>query len=279
VPLVTTSDTYEPPANALASTSGTDREAADDASVSPAPQRRRSRRRWLAARIALLVLIAGVTAFDINLATGPSVNDAPAVVEVIDRAHGSLPEMIAPTERIAIAIVAAEDGTFYSNDGVDVPDLVRGFLGYLTGTDAGGSTIEIQLAHILYPSDTGGLWGRLHRVSLALQFDTHYTKAAILSMYLGAAYFGHGYYGIRAASLGYFGTPPGQLSWAQAALLAGLVQAPSALDPFGHLTAAVQRMGYVLQRLVSDGRLTAAQATAIARSPLALIVRRAPNGS
>ena len=222
-----------------------------------------------------MLLIAGVTAFDINLATGPSVSNAPTVVEVIDGAHGSVPEMIAPTERIAIAIVAAEDGTFYSNDGVDVPDLVRGFLGYLTGTDAGGSTIEIQLAHLLYPSETDGLWGRMHRVSLALQFDTHYTKAAILSMYLGAAYFGHGFYGIRAASLGYFGTPPLQLSWTQAALLAGLVQAPSALDPFGHLTAAVQRMGYVLQRLVSDGRLTAAQASAIARSPLALIVRSA----
>jgi membrane peptidoglycan carboxypeptidase len=138
---------------------------------------------------------------------------------------------------------------------------------------------DSPLAHLLYPSETDELWGRVHRVTLALQFDTHYSKEAILSMYLGAAYFGHGFYGIRAASLGYFGTPPGQLSWAQAALLAGLVQAPSALDPFGHLTAAVQRMGYVLQRLVSDGRLTAAEASAIARSPLRLVAPRAPNGS
>jgi len=183
--MVTISETHAPPVEAPASTSGADREASEDDSVSHAPQRRRNRRRWLAVRIALLVLIAGVTAFDINLATGPSVNDAPAVARAIDSAHGSLPEMIAPTERIAIAIVAAEDGSFYSNVGVDVPDLFRGFLGYLTGTDAGGSTIAIQLAHLLYPSETDGLWGRVHRVSLALQFDTHYTKAAILSMYLG----------------------------------------------------------------------------------------------
>jgi penicillin-binding protein 1A len=217
-----------------------------------------------------VIVIAGVTTFDINLATGPRVNDAPAVVEAIDRAHGSLPEMIAPTDRIAIAMVAAEDGTFYSNDGVDVPDLLRGLLGYLTGTDAGGSTIEIQLAHLLYPSETDGLWGRVHRVSLALQFDTHYTKAAILSMYLSAVYFGHGYYGIEAASRGYFGIAPDQLTWAQAALLAGVVQAPSALDPVRHLAASRARMTYVLQRLVDDGRLTASQAARWEASPLGL---------
>lgn len=276
---MTISETHAPPDAAEASTSGTDQESADASSVARPPAGRGKRRRWLAVRIALVIVIAGVTTFDINLATGPRVNDAPAVVEAIDRAHGSLPEMIAPTERIAIAMVAAEDGTFYSNDGVDVPDLLRGLLGYLTGTDAGGSTIEIQLAHLLYPSETDGLWGRVHRVSLALQFDTHYTKAAILSMYLGAAYFGHGFYGIRAASLGCFGIPPERLNWAQAALLAGLVQAPSALDPFRHLTAAMRRMSYVLQRLVSDGRLTAAQASAIARAPLRLVAQKAPNAT
>jgi membrane peptidoglycan carboxypeptidase len=89
-------------------------------------------------------------------------------------------------------------------------------------------------------------------------------------MYLSAVYFGHGYYGIRAASAGYFGVTPEQLTWAQAALLAGIVQAPSQLDPSRNLAAAQARMTYVLRRLVSDGRLTADKATHLERSPLGL---------
>ena len=178
--------------------------------------------------------------------------------------------MIAPSDRIAQALVASEDATFYSNNGVDDVALLRAFWGFLTGHDLGGSTIEMQLAHVLYPAVTDGFWGRVRRVSLALELDTHYTKPAILSMYLSAVYFGHGYYGIEAASRGYFGVAPAQLTWAQAALLAGMVQAPSALDPLRHLAAARARMTYVLQRLVGDGRLTASQAAHWAASPLGL---------
>ena len=233
------------------------------------PTRRRVLR--LTARVVLVSLIALVTVFEVNVATDPSITAAPAAVVAIDRAHGTFPASISSSDHIAEALVAAEDGTFYSNDGLDTLALLRAFWGFVTGQDLGGSTIEIQLAHILYPSATEGFWGRVRRVSLALEFDTHYTKTAILSMYLSAVYFGQGYYGIRAASLGYFGVAPAQLNWAQAALLAGIVQAPSALDPFRHLAAAEARMAYVLQRLVSAGRLTAAQATQLEQSPLQLV--------
>jgi membrane peptidoglycan carboxypeptidase len=219
----------------------------------------------------LVSLIAIAIAFEINVTTDPNVNSAPAAVMAIDRSHGSAAEMIAPTDRIARALVASEDETFSSNDGVDSVALLRAFWGFLTRQDLGGSTIEMQLAHMLYPGVTDGLWGRVRRVSLALEFDTHFTKAAIVSMYLSAVYFGHGYYGIRAASLGYFGVTPTQLDWAQAALLSGIVQAPSSLDPFRHLAAAQERMGYVLGRLVSDGVLTALQAAQFGRSPLGLV--------
>jgi membrane peptidoglycan carboxypeptidase len=223
--------------------------------------------------VVLVGLIAILVAFDVNITTGPDVSGAPSIVTAIDRAHGSFAEMIAPTERVAQALVASEDDTFYSNNGVDDVALLRAFWGFLTSQDLGGSTIEMQLAHMLYPPVTEGFWGRVHRISLALQFDTHFTKEAVLSMYLSAVYFGHGYYGIRAASLGYFGIAPAELSWGQAALLAGIVQAPSALDPFRHLAAAESRMMYVLQRLVDDGRLTASSAAQIARSPLGLVTR------
>jgi penicillin-binding protein 1A len=237
----------------------------------PEPSLAKHRRiRW-AARIALVCLIGAGLAFAANVATDPSVAGAPSAVMAIDRAHGSSAAMIAPSDRIAQALVASEDGTFYANNGVDVAALLRAFWGFLTGQDLGGSTIEMQLARTLYPAVTNGFWGRVHRVSLALEFDTHYTKSAILSMYLSAVYFGHGYYGIEAASHGYFGVDPAQLNWAQAALLAGIVQAPSALDPFRHLAASEARMTYVLQRLAGDGRLSATQVAAMEASPLGLV--------
>ena len=259
-----------PPASAPeAPRTGTSREDEQPAAIRGAPARHRGVRR--AARIVLVCLIAVATAFEINVATDPNVSGAPAVVAAIDRAHGTTPVMIGPSDRIAQALVASEDDTFYSNNGVDSVALLRAFWGFVTAQDLGGSTIEMQLAHMLYPTVTGGVWGRVRRVSLALEFDTHFTKEAILSMYLSAAYFGHGYFGIRAASLGYFGVTPSRLNWGQAALLAGIVQAPSALDPFRHLGAAEARMRYVLQRLVSDGRLTHAQALQLGRSPLELL--------
>jgi membrane peptidoglycan carboxypeptidase len=225
--------------------------------------------RW-AARVVLVCLIGSAIAFAANVATDPNIGGAPTAVNAIDRSHGSSAVMIAPSERIAQALVAAEDSTFYSNNGVDDVALLRAFWGFLTGQDLGGSTIEMQLAHVLYPALTDGFWGRVRRVSLALEFDTHYTKAAILSMYLSAVYFGHGYYGIEAASRGYFGVAPAQLTWAQAALLAGVVQAPSALDPLRHPAASRARMTYVLQRLVGDGMLTAPEAARSEASPLGL---------
>jgi membrane peptidoglycan carboxypeptidase len=259
-----------PPASAPeAPRPGPNPEREQSAPIRGAPPQHRGLRR--AARIVLVCLIAAATAFEANVASDPSVAGAPAAVAAIERTHGSTAVMVAPSDRIAQALVASEDDTFYSNDGVDDVALVRAFWGFVTGQDLGGSTIEMQLAHMLFPAVTDGFWGRVRRVSLALEFDTHFTKAAILSMYLSAVYFGHGYYGIRAASLGYFGLSPKQLNWAQAAMLAGIVQAPSALDPFRHLGAAEGRLSYVLQRLVQDGVLTPTQATRLERSPLGLV--------
>jgi membrane peptidoglycan carboxypeptidase len=259
-----------PPASAPeAPRPGPSPEREQPAAIRGGPPKHRGMRR--AARIVLVCLIAAATAFEANVASDPSVAGAPAVVAAIDRTHGSTAVMVAPSDRIAQALVASEDDTFYSNNGVDDVALVRAFWGFVTGQDLGGSTIEMQLAHMLFPAVTDGFWGRVRRVSLALEFDTHFTKAAILSMYLSAVYFGHDYYGIRAASLGYFGVSPAELSWAQAALLAGIVQAPSALDPFRHLRAAEARMSYVLQRLVQDGVLTPTQVARLEQSPLGLV--------
>ena len=89
-------------------------------------------------------------------------------------------------------------------------------------------------------------------------------------MYADVAYFGHGYYGIDAASAGYFHTSPDQLDWSQAALLAGLVQAPAAYDPLRHPARAEKRRAYVLRRLQATGILSRAQVRRYLRTPLGL---------
>jgi penicillin-binding protein 1A len=90
-------------------------------------------------------------------------------------------------------------------------------------------------------------------------------------MYADVAYFGHSYYGLGAASCGYFGVTPARLSWPEAAMLAGLVQAPSADDPIAHFAAARARESHVLGRLVATGHLSPAQAVSFYRQPLDLV--------
>jgi penicillin-binding protein 1A len=245
---------------------------APEISMRPSPATGRPRpSRWrhlLPAGLALLVILGTVLA-GAALVT-PPVTGAPALVAAIDREHGSVPVLAEPSWRVSEAIVAAEDGTFYSNDGIDVAGAGRALWGWFTGVDGGGSTITEQLAKVLYTGGRTGVPDRIAQVALALKLDGHYTKRAILSMYLSAIYFGNGYYGVLAASEGYFGLPPGRLSWAQASLLAGLPQAPSLLDPLQHLALAGQRQSYVLGRLVATGVLTRAQAAAAAAAPLDL---------
>ena len=97
-----------------------------------------------------------------------------------------------------------------------------------------------------------------------------YHKAQILDMYLNAVYYGNGYWGDAAAARGYFGTTPASLDWAQAAMLAGLPQAPSAYDPLEHYALAKQRQRHVLDQLVVNHYLTRRQADAAYAEPLDL---------
>jgi membrane peptidoglycan carboxypeptidase len=135
--------------------------------------------------------------------------------------------------------------------------------------DPGGSTIAQQLAKTLY-DEPPTLLGRLMAIGLAFKLEQRFSKPRILSMYLNAIYYGHGYWGLERASRGYFGRSARALTWGQAALLAGLPQAPSLLDPFVHPQAARQRQAVVLRQLVSQGSLTSAAAQRIGRRPVAL---------
>ncbi len=88
-------------------------------------------------------------------------------------------------------------------------------------------------------------------------------------MYADVAYFGHGFYGLEQASCGYFGRRPAALSWPQSAVLAGLVQAPSAYDPLQHPDLARSREGHVVARLVATGVLSQRRGSAVLAVPMA----------
>ena len=261
-------DTSQPQLPSTATTSA-DVVPHHDSSAAPAHVGTRNRRRLRRRVVLCFVDLIGVATALVML-TAPGVLDAPARVAAVDTAHHSHPVDVTVSDRIAMATVAAEDERFYSHHGIDTPGLLRAAWGVVTRVDLGGSTIDQQLAKVLYTNGDAGFLSRVSQTAIALKLEAHYTKTAILSMYLDAVYYGHGYYGIAAASTGYFGVSVAQLTWPQAALLAGLPQAPSLLDPYRDLSLARQRQQYVLGRLVATGALTSAQAQAAALAPLAL---------
>jgi membrane peptidoglycan carboxypeptidase len=152
--------------------------------------------------------------------------------------------------------------------------------GYLTGGgDQGGATLYQQLAKLLYTQGQSGLAVEPEQIALAIKLDLTYSKQEILQMYAGIVYFGHGYYGLSAASCGYFGVRPAGLSWPEAATLAGLVQGPSTDDPVDHPAVARQREAHVLGRLVATGIFTRSQAAAALAVPLSSMLAHGASAS
>jgi penicillin-binding protein 1A len=230
--------------------------------------------RWL--RRALIVILAfalvGVLAFATLLLVTPSVGNAPALAEAFDRAHGAAyPGPLVPS-RFADSLVATEDHRFYSEPGFDPIAIGRVIIGRVTGQpDQGGATLYQQLAKMLYTQGQAGASVEAEQIILGIKLDLSYSKPQIMRLYADVAYFGRGYYGLAEASCGYFGVTPARLSWPQAALLAGMVQAPTTDNPIAHYTVARAREAHVLGRLVATGRLTAAQAAGAYRAPLHLV--------
>ena len=235
-------------------------------------QWRRIRRPLAQTVVALAVLVvAALAAGAIYVATLPSVADAPARVERIVAAHGGTLGRLPVPRRLGDAMVAVEDEHFYDNFLVNVIDGAgRATLATLHAQrDPGGSTIEQQLAKLLYGRGTS--WGAtLREIGLGIRLSLNYSKPEILEMYLNAVYYGNGYWGYVAAARGYFGVSPQHLDWAQAAMLAGLLQAPSAYDPMRHYRVARKRQEHVLDQLAANHYLTTAQAEAVFRAPLGL---------
>jgi penicillin-binding protein 1A len=221
--------------------------------------------------VAVLVILVVVVGGGLWVFT-PSVSNAPALVQTQAVSHGISYPGVQPPARFTEALVATEDHRFYSTPGVDPLAVARLIGGDITGhTDQGGSTLEQQLAKNLYTLGRSGFLVETEQVVLAVKLAQKYSKAQILQMYAEIAYYGSNYYGLQAASCGYFGVQPSQLSWPEAALLAGVVNAPTADDPRTNPENARSREVHVVGRLVAVGVLTAAQAKTVLAQNLNLV--------
>jgi membrane peptidoglycan carboxypeptidase len=240
----------------------------------PLPSRPRGTRRWpkRLLKVVLILIAVAAVAFGGLYVLTPSVADAQALVQDQAVSHGISYPGVQPPPRFTEALVATEDHRYYSNPGVDVFAVARLVAGKISGhPDQGGSTLEQQLAKNLYTKGRSGFTVEAEQVMLAFKLYLSYSKAQILQMYAEVAYYGNQYYGLRAASCGYFGVEPAQLNWPQAAMLAGVVNAPTEDDPRTNPRNARAREEHVIGRLVAVGDLTQAQANSVLNQDLDLV--------
>jgi len=219
-------------------------------------------------------------AFGLLLVFTPGAGQAMEIASKLARQrHVAYPGPPVP-ENFAQPLVATEDHRFYSElGGVDPLAIGRVARSAVTGgPDQGGATIEVQLAKMLYigMAQPAGIEDKLKEVALAVKLDSMYTKAEVLQMYAEVAYYGHGYYGLQAASCGYFGHPPAELTVAQGAMLAGVVNSPSGDNPIRHPAQARARLVHVIERMVAVGYLTPEQGDAALSGPLGLTPGHSP---
>ncbi len=157
------------------------------------------------------------------------------------------------------AFVAAEDARFFAHAGVDFMGMLRALLKNLVAgkIEQGGSTITQQVTKTLLLKNTERTYKRKAREAiLSMQIEKNFSKDKILFLYLNQIYLGHGAYGVEAASRTYFNKSTRDLSLQEAALLAGLPQAPSRYSPVAHLDRAKARQKYVLDRMLEEGYIS-----------------------
>src|SRR5581483_9112622 len=189
------------------------------------------------------------------------------------------------------AIVAAEDARFWEHHGVDFKGVARAFVANRKAGEVsqGASTLTMQYVRNalrdsartpaeVHAATEQTATRKIREMRLAMDLEKRLSKQEILERYLNVAYFGHRAYGIYAAAEVYFSKRPAELTVPEAAMLAGLVQAPSAYDPASSdVTAAINRRNYVIDRMVEQRYLTQAEAAALRAAPLGLKLTEPPN--
>jgi penicillin-binding protein 1A len=167
------------------------------------------------------------------------------------------------------AVIAIEDRRFYSHFGIDPIGLARAVVTNILGGhfSQGGSTLTQQLAKNLFLKPDRTLERKVQEVLLALWLEHKHSKDQILEMYLNRVYFGSGAYGVEAASRRYFGKSARDVTLSEAALLAGLLKAPSRLSPARDPKAAEERSQLVLAAMRDEGKISAKELTMAMSAP------------
>lgn len=162
------------------------------------------------------------------------------------------------------AVVASEDRTFWTNSGVDVKGIIRAFINNARGRSLqGASTLSQQYVERYYMSENTSkgnvfqrYWAKAKEAILALKINRQQDKEEILGNYLNTIYFGRGSYGIQAAAKAYFGKEAKDMNYSEAALLSGIIPAPSAYDPAVNPEMAQKRWTRVLKYMADSGYIT-----------------------
>ncbi|MCW7754605.1 PBP1A family penicillin-binding protein [Desulfobotulus sp. H1] len=174
------------------------------------------------------------------------------------------------------AFLAAEDSRFFQHRGIDPQGILRAFIKNIQASNIvqGGSTITQQVAKSFFLTPERSYARKMREAILAYRIERYLEKEEILHLYLNQIFLGHGAYGVEAAAQNYFGVSARDLSLAQAAILAGLPQAPSRYSPFRHPERARERQLYVLSRMVSGGILSQEEAETAREEKLSIYPRQ-----
>jgi len=247
-----------------------------------------TRRRLVVVAVLLLASLLAGAGIALSLEKGiPSVHALrdwrPAALTTLYAADGKVLSRIGEEKRIVIeykdiprsfidGVISTEDQHFYSHFGVDPLGIARAVLSNARSLrfGQGGSTITQQLARNLFLKPDKTMSRKVQEAMLAVQIEREYTKEEILTFYSNQVYLGHGRYGVEAAAEFFFSKRAKDLSLAQGALLAGLVQAPEYLSPIRHPDRALKRRAHVLDRMREQKVITAEVAAATTKEPLGL---------
>jgi penicillin-binding protein 1A len=260
----------------------------------PVAYRRRNWRwagRGVAALIALFIAAVAWLVFTAPLSKSleppvpPSITLLSAEGTPIARSGAIVGKPVDATQlpaHVTQAFIAVEDRRFLTHWGVDPRGILRAFVNnvFTSNSPQGGSTITQQLAKNAFLNSRRTFGRKFQEVLIAFWLEAWLSKDEILSRYLSNVYFGDNQYGLDAAARHYFSRPASELTTGQAAMLAGLVKAPSRLAPSSNLTGARERQAVVIGTMVDAGFLTKAEAADISPARLRLAkTRELPNGT
>jgi penicillin-binding protein 1A len=176
-------------------------------------------------------------------------------------------------------LVSIEDKDFYRHSGINLWRIIGAAYRDIEsgGKVQGASTLTMQLAKNLFLSPDRSFYRKVQEALLAIQIERRFTKPQIFTLYANQIFLGHGAYGYESASEYYFSKPAKKLRLEEAALLAGLPKAPQYYSPITHPDRAIKRRNLVLNAMLEDGKITAAQAADAKSKPIVLDLQKDPN--